>query len=190
VNIVYRKTVRLAGLALPFYYFFSSKPTAIFLSGFVASAAGVMEWLRLHHGVLNEYLLKRFSLLAKEKERTQITGPSYFAFGAFLTILVFSKPVAILAVTFSVFGDMAATLVGHFYGRVKVAEGKTLEGSAACFAACLCAGLVALQTGLEINFQQVLLGSLAAAIVEVFSSPIDDNLTIPIFAGILMQAIR
>lgn len=189
MNIVYRKSVRSIGLALPLVYHLSDRTTALITAISFTAFFLLGETLRLRFERLNQALLKIFSSLAKEAEARQITGATYFMFGSTVTLALYDKEVAILAIVFSVFGDMAATLVGSKFGRVRVTSEKTLEGGLACFTACLIVGLVMLASGFSILFLQVLLGALAAALIEIFSSPIDDNLTIPVFAGLLMQSV-
>jgi dolichol kinase len=177
------------GLILPAVYYFWGKGPALLAAGVFVGLFMAGESFRLHHAWFNERVLKTFSALAKDRERTRITGATYFMIGSALTIAIYAREVAILAIVFSVFGDMAATLVGARFGRLHVTPEKTLEGGLACFLACFLAGLGLLQTELPINLLQVFLGSMAAALIEIFSSPLDDNLTIPIFAGLLMQSV-
>ncbi|MGH8500683.1 MAG: diacylglycerol/polyprenol kinase family protein [Methylococcales bacterium] len=177
------------GLVLPLVYTFSDRTTAIVTAVLLAGLFLLGETLRLRYEPLNRFLLKTFSSLAKETEARQITGATYFMFGSAVTLALYDREVAILAIVFSVFGDMAATLVGSRFGRIRVTPEKTLEGGLACFAACLLVGLVMLISGFSVLFLQVLLGALAAALIEIFSSPIDDNLTIPVFTGLLMQSV-
>ncbi len=189
MNIIYRKSVRTVGLILPAVYYFWGKGPAMLTAGLLVGLFLAGESFRFHHERFNQVLLKVFSTLAKEREVAQITGATYFMIGAALTIVLYAREVAILAIVFSVFGDMASTLVGTKYGRFHVTPEKTLEGGIACFAACMLVGLGLLQTDLPINLLQVVLGALAASLIEIFSSPIDDNLTIPIFAGLLIQSV-
>lgn len=189
MNILYRKSVRAVGLILPIVYYLTDRTTAVITAiGFTAFFL-VGETLRLRFERLNQAVLKIFSSLAKEAEARQITGATYFMFGSTATFVLYDGDVAILAVVFSVFGDMAATLVGSRFGRIRVTPDKTMEGGLACFAACLLVGSAMLIAGFPVRMMQVALGALAAALIEIFSSPVDDNLTIPVFTGLLMQSV-
>jgi dolichol kinase len=86
-----------------------------------------------------------------------------------------------------VFGDAAATLVGVKWGRIKLGQ-RSLEGSIAFFLICLIVGLGLLRV-LMLNLNIVLIGALAAALIELLPLPFDDNLTVPIFSALVMSLI-
>jgi len=89
------------------------------------------------------------------------------------------------------FGDLAAGIFGRLFGKhVLVKEtGKTLEGSIAFFWACLVLSLV-LTYFININIYLLLIASLFAALAELYSCEIDDNLTVGIIAALAMTAFR
>ena len=90
----------------------------------------------------------------------------------------FSKPVAVAALSFLIVGDTVAALVGRAIGRVRI-FGKTLEGSLACFAACLVIGWVIP----ELTWGVTVVGALMATLIELLPIPLDDNLRIPLASG-------
>jgi dolichol kinase len=72
--------------------------------------------------------------------------------------------------------------VGRAWGRLRLfPDGKSLEGSAACFLVCFMVGMPAVGTG------PAAAGALAAALVEFAGLPIDDNLLIPPVAGAVLH---
>jgi dolichol kinase len=74
--------------------------------------------------------------------------------------------------------------VGKRFGKIKLPfqEHKTLEGSLAFL---LVGFLVSLT---QISLLPALFGALSGALTEAYS-PIDDNLTIPIVAGLVMSLV-
>lgn len=65
-----------------------------------------------------------------------------------------------------------------------------VEGSLGCFVSCLATGLIFYYAGLDITLLIVLAGSVTATIVEAASLPINDNLTIPLAAGLIMTVVK
>lgn len=63
-----------------------------------------------------------------------------FLLGLFLSFLLFPHKIAVAAVTFLIFGDLAAKLFGIVYGRRRFFH-KTVEGTVASFMACVVAGI-------------------------------------------------
>jgi dolichol kinase len=79
--------------------------------------------------------------------------------------------------------DGAATIVGYYYGRHPVFRGKTAEGSVAGILVAFFA-MLPLVSPLE-----ALVSAVTAGLVELFS-PIDDNLTIPVFVCIVLTLMK
>jgi dolichol kinase len=85
---------------------------------------------------------------------------------------------------------MFAAIIGKKFGHTKILANKSLEGSLACFVACLVIGLfVAWLFPAHLTLQIIVIGALTATIVELFSLWIDDNLTIPLISGLVMQSL-
>ena len=81
-------------------------------------------------------------------------------------------------------GDSAAAFVGQRYGRIPIGK-KSLEGTLACFFACL---LLTLPSGLTLPL--AVTGAAVAAITELIPKPLlNDNLAIPVFSGAAMTLL-
>jgi len=102
-----------------------------------------------------------------------------------VAFLAFERDIAVLALSFLAVGDAVATIVGKQIGRTRFL-GKTVEGDLACFISCVATGFVFYHAGLDIRLLTILVGSLAATFVEAMPLPINDNLTMPISAGVVM----
>jgi dolichol kinase len=85
----------------------------------------------------------------------------------------------------AVLGDFFAALVGRFFGKTKLYKNKTLVGTIAGFAANLGVAYLLLPNMHLINIPM----AFVATFVELFTRKIDDNLTVPLFAGFVGQLI-
>jgi dolichol kinase len=97
-------------------------------------------------------------------------------------VVLFDKPIAIAAIAFIIVGDTLAALIGRKYGRHRFFNGKSWEGSAACFAGTL---VVAVFTP-GLGWPVALIGAVVAAVVEALPLGTDDNVTVPILSGLAM----
>ena len=146
------------------------------------------EFTRLNVPHINRWFVSRFGPILREEEVSRVTPSSYVLISALVAYLAFGREIAMLSVCFLAVGDVAAGIVGLQLGRTKL-FGKALEGDLACFVSCLAAGFVLCYAGLEVGLMAVLVGSLAATVGQAIRSPVDDNLTLPLFAGMAMAAM-
>jgi dolichol kinase len=178
-----RKAIHCCGVAIPALYFFFPKEwlTAGFLVGFVIIA--LLEWLRLR-GCLSLPCLREY-------EEKKVGAYVFFVISAFLSILLFSKPVAIAAIMMLAFGDTVSALSGAVLNTDPSSlPGKRMKPPGvmlAMFLTSLLIGLLVLGPG-AVAF----LGAIGATIadgvpVRVRQVPLNDNLTIPLVAGALMS---
>ena len=188
-----RKGIHFIGLLIPIcYYFFREEDKFIAVTILFALTAiyFAIELLRLTNKQAQNYFLTHFSSFLRTHEKQHITGTAYYLLSAFLSVLFFEKELAIACLSFLVLGDMLAALVGKKFGHTKILANKSLEGSLSCFAACLVIGLfVAWLFPAHLTPQVVVIGALTATIVELLSLWIDDNLTIPLISGLVMEVL-
>ena len=134
---------------------------------------------------LNQRFISQFKVRVRPQENSQPLGSTYIFLSSLLLFLLFEKEIAVLAISFLAVGDPIAGIVGErFRGR-----GKSLEGTVACFLACLLVGIFLSKTILPIGIPLIVIGSLSAALVELLPLKINDNLTIPLLAATTMTAI-
>ena len=114
----------------------------------------------------------------------KLTGASYVFIGAFISVIIFPKEIAILALLFTAIGDTAAALYGRKFGKIKIWT-KTLEGSIVGLIACFTIALFFPQIPIIIKFS----GAFAAMFIELLPIKIDDNLRIPLFSGVIMYSL-
>ncbi len=182
-----RKAIHLASLVIPLGYFAS--PAAWYVWWERALLASVIlslaiEVFRLNHPRSRHVFRHFFGELLRNHEEATLLGSTYLLIACLLSIHLFPKPVAVLALSFLILGDTAAAIVGKSVGRVRI-FGKTLEGSLACFAVCY--GLTAIMPG--IPFPVGLIGAAVATVFELLPIPLDDNFRIPLSAGFAMELL-
>ena len=117
------------------------------------------------------------------------TGTGFFFLGNFLSMLLFDPTIATCAMLFLVLGDMTAAIVGISFGSVKIGS-KSLEGTVAMFCVCFMVGSVFFLTVPNSSYV-VFIAALAATLVELLGPEkwwADDNITIPIAAGVAFTA--
>ena len=182
-----RKAIHLASLVIPLGYFASPASWYVWweralLASVILSLA--IEVFRLNHPRTRHVFRHYFGELLRNHEEATLLGSTYLLIACLLSIHLFPKPVAVLALSFLILGDTAAAIVGKSVGRVRI-FGKTLEGSLACFAVCY--GLTAIMPG--IPFPVGLIGAAVATVFELLPIPLDDNFRIPLSAGFAMELL-
>jgi len=182
-----RKTLHLTALIIPIGYYVSRAAWLIWWERSLLAAvvlALAIEVFRLNHPRTRHVFRHFFGELLRNHEDVSLLGSTYLLIASLLTIHLFPKPVAVLALTFLIVGDTVAAIVGKSIGRVRI-FGKTLEGSLACFAVCY--GMTALVPG--IPFPVGLVGAAVATVFELLPIPLDDNFRIPLSAGFAMELL-
>jgi dolichol kinase len=116
---------------------------------------------------------------------------AFFSFvGMLLSLAIFPRDIALASIIIFVVGDSVSPLVGIRFGRMRhpMSKEKALEGSAA--------GLTAAFLGavLFVAPHEAFMASLVAMAVEavdyVKGRRIEDNITMPLFSGITIMALR
>ena len=191
---VFRKAIHLGTLLIPLLYLFVTRKWALSIVVPLAALSLVIDIARLGGIRASRVFLRLFGALLREHERQTLTGASYLVVSSSLCILFYDKPVAILSVLFLVLGDPVAALVGGRYGRTQIWGRKSIEGSLACFIVCLAVtafipGFALWPKSPTISMSARLLGPLTATLVEGLPVPVDDNLSVPLVSGLVMQAL-
>jgi dolichol kinase len=183
----------LGGLGLLSLYFLLGRTHALIFYGLLIIAVLAVDLTRLRLPAFNRFIQTRFSSFIRDNEANKLTGTAPYVLGIGLTLFFFRVHIASAAVCFLAFGDVAATTVGERYGRTKLAQGKSLEGTLAFVAAAALAGLVIKflmhMTGISLPFGVLIAGAVVAAGVELLPLPVNDNLVIPVVSGGAMELI-
>ncbi|MHC1604700.1 MAG: diacylglycerol/polyprenol kinase family protein [Candidatus Methanofastidiosia archaeon] len=202
-----RKNVHYLGLVVPVLYYFVPKTFMLIFISLSLVSFLIIDYCRLYKNIrilnwffgkkpykkslkiksLNkkndiekEIIIPTIGEIMRKEEKKGFGAQTYFALGCLITILFYSKYIAISAIAILVVGDSAAALVGKSYGKHKIYRSKTLEGFLSCLIISFFICLILLP--LSIAF----VGSVVAAVTELFSRKLNDNLSIPIVAGLAM----
>jgi dolichol kinase len=187
-------------------------PRDIFLPVLVAITIVVLilDIVRLWSPRINWRFMIIFRALLREKEVSTLTGSTYFLIAATIVFALYDKSIAAIALAFVAVGDPVAGMVGERWGklRVNLEEGqisdftkfprdvrlrgkkdKSLEGSAACFAACLVVGVI-LAFVTHVALWVIVVGAICATVVESLFLLVNDNLSIPLVAAGVMSLVH
>ncbi|MCG9126970.1 phosphatidate cytidylyltransferase [Candidatus Poribacteria bacterium] len=177
-----RKTTHLSGLFIPLLYITLDKPVMLIIVGSLTATALFIEFLKwVSEGFRNLFFRYFKSILRTHEQKGALTGATFYILSTFLCILFFQKNIAIVCILFVVLGDAVAALVGIKWGRTKLIGNKSLEGSGACLLVCASISLIWLNPIIGI------VGAFVATVVEILPLRIDDNLTVSLISGIVMQ---
>jgi dolichol kinase len=159
----------------------------LFLLGVLALVFSALDLVRLFSRVQMRRLFKR----SEGKRFSSMTG---FLVAIFLIFLVFPDHVPYLGLGFITIGDLFGKIVGIRFGRRELLRGRSLEGTLA-FAAGGFAAAWLLRLALRgvtpaVPLYAVLAGPVFAALVELFSGPLDDNFTVGIVSSGFLYSLR
>jgi len=174
-----------AGLSIPIAALFLPQMVMVISVGVVTLIFLLIEVLRWKNPAVNRLFLLVFKAVLREEETSRLTGASYMLIASLIAVSVFQRDIAVLALSFLAIGDPLATIIGRHWGRKRL-WGKTLEGDLMCLVSCIAVGFVFQQVGLDVPWPAILLGALSATVAQAVSLPINDNLTIPLLAGLIM----
>ena len=135
-------------------------------------------------------LLEKFER-KKELENFPGKGTIFYFIGAYISLLLFPKEVAMASIMVLALGDSVSHLFGIHFGKMRhpLSEKKFLEGTIAGFLAGFIGALVFLP------WHEALFASMVAMIIEAIeikigNSQVDDNLLVPFAAGAAVWIIR
>jgi dolichol kinase len=184
-NELPRQLVHLSGIVFIILAQFMRRETTILWFALITFFFLLYSWyVRSQEKKLKNFIgrmeskFRDFTLKFERKDANPFSGALFFYLGCTIAFLVFPFSIASAAGAMLAVGDSLSTLVGRKFGRHKIGS-KTLEGAFACFAGSLAAGMFFVAPHIAV------IGAAAAALAELIPR-IDDNLTIPIVAGLVM----
>lgn len=146
------------------------------------------EALRARFKVVTKFFMLFMGKFAHPHEHYRVNSSTWFctALGIMsLTTLPMAASVGLVVLGLA---DPMAALMGRRYGRTRLYASRTLEGSVAFVLTGIMASLVMLViyypgVGLGAGLLIAFCGALFGAVAELFSTRLDDNLTIPVAAA-------
>lgn len=188
-NEIFRKIIHILSSVVPLSYLWlvKDKDTMLLILVALSITALVVEFLRNQTNFFSKYFNILFDFMLREKESNgKWTGATWLLLGWTITVAMFEMPIAVSALLFLSIGDSFAALAGKIYPKGKIGD-KTFSGTIVGLVFCLIAVTTINQTLLPVV---ILFGAIAAMGIELIPSKINDNLTIPVFSGLVMMIIN
>jgi dolichol kinase len=147
-----------------------------------------LEGLRRIVPRTNDALMTFFRHVARPSERHRVNSATWYMTALLLLASTGSTLLSVVGVAVLGFADPAAATVGRRFGRVKLANNRTLEGSltfvivgtAAAFVALM---LLAAPPPAPLALAVALAAATSGALAELFARRVDDNFLIPLVAA-------
>jgi len=118
------------------------------------------------------------SRVYKKKESRQLSSITLFLVSTLLLFVLFLPPTAYIALAFLSIGDLSGKLMGMRFGRHELLAGRTLEGSVGFIVGATLAGYGLARAFGDPGLLVVLGGAVGAAVIELLTMGLDDNLTV------------
>ncbi|MFP4458004.1 MAG: diacylglycerol/polyprenol kinase family protein [Candidatus Zixiibacteriota bacterium] len=187
-NEIKRKAIHLAALSIPIGYSFLDKKTALFWVALCTVISALIDILRSENRAIRILFFKFFRDMLRHKEKYNFTGATFILFGSTLTLLFYNKWFAIIAVTYIIVGDVFAAIIGKSFGKHRIYGSGSIEGSIAFFiSAALFTSLMFWVPYEIVPIYYRILGAVLAAAIELVINQVDDNLTVPLLTGLVLQ---
>ena len=178
IKEIQRKLIHFSSGIIPILVLFYGRDTVLpklFLFTFLFILIDLLKsrinWM------LNIYIFF-FKSISRYYEIYLITGASWFLLGYLTVLIIFPENIAVFSMLLLSVSDSFAAIIGKYIGKTNFFF-KTLEGSFAF----LLSGLIISIFFQEIPFQIKIATVIFATIVELFSTKINDNLSIPILSA-------
>lgn len=120
------------------------------------------------------------------KKSTHYEAGTYWLLASIILLLFFPLNTAYASILILAIGDTSASFIGRNISKLKnpLNKNKTVEGSLAFFATSLFAAMLFFPTSTAI------IAAFLLALVESLPLRINDNLTVPLSSGIILQILR
>ncbi len=193
-----RKMFHLCGIIIPCMVLFFTQKNAIILLILILIPTLIADYNNF------ALILKKFKYLNlilklfREEEliKGKLSGFSWLLLGILLTIPVFDKQLIALSIMVLVISDASAALIGKNFGRIKICDPKTLEGTIAFIISGIITSILFIKYVLQsqymidvfkieqmkFNSAYVLISILFTSITELVAKKIEinDNFAVPI----------
>ena len=186
-----------AGVAITAIVTLPSRRWLVAIPAAFAVYAWSMEAARRVSPRLNDRLMRFYGAVAHPQERHHVNSATWFGTALVVLALFATRPAMMAGCAILGVADPVAGIVGRRWGRRRLGNGRSLEGALAFFVVGSIAAAIALgaggamaggaggDAGLAPLFVVACACGLAGALTELFSTRLDDNLTIPLVVGAL-----
>jgi len=181
---VKRKSFHLLSIIYILAYWALPKMVVLWGLGAVIVIVVLGEGIRLRISAFNKWILYVLGGVHRMEEENNLSGLPWTLAGSFFTILFFhDRTVVLVSLLYLALGDASAALIGRCFGKHRIARGKSIEGSLACFCACCIVGLFFLKPPL------IIIGALIATLIELIPWPLNDNFWMPLASATILTLL-
>jgi len=191
---LYRKLIHLSSLWIPLTIFFAPENFSIAVFGIIFVGNAILEygnfkkwgWVRKTFGVIFRKALRHKEA---SRQQFQISGSMYVMAAAIVCTALFTKNIAVIAMTVMLISDTCSALFGKAFGTRQIYPHKSLEGTTAFFVSALIVNM--LFNNLYVFGYANVIACIFATLVEVYEDKtnVDDNLAIPLAVGITLTLL-
>lgn len=191
---LYRKLIHLSSLWIPLVIYFVPEETSILIFSAIFLGDALLEygnfkkwsWARNTFGFLFSRALRSKEI---SRQQFQVSGSMYVMAAAIVCTALFSKNIAVIAMTVMLISDTCSALFGKAYGTRQIYKNKSLEGTTAFFVSALVINM--LFNNLFVFGPANVIACILATMAEVYEEKtnIDDNLAIPLAVGITLSLL-
>ena len=189
-NEILRKAIHISSVIIPLAYFFFIKDRTLMI--FILLVLTMVSLLIEYHRIKNKGRARYFfqtylqPMLRPEEKRGHFTGATWMMIGFTIAVLIFDIDVAVFSLLFLSLGDSAAGLLGRAFPIGKIWN-KSILGSLSGFIISI---IVVYAINVTLPLQIIIFGAISAMLIELIPLKINDNLSIPIFSGVIMQILK
>ena len=185
-NELFRKAIHLIALIVPISYSLYGKHFTLLLVGTGLAIAAMVEILKKFLQRFFNKFESMFGHLLRPHELTGITGATYLLLSSFICVLFFDQWIALVCLYFLLIADALGALVGRLWGKHYIFHHRSYEGCFVFLIACF----VIVFTVPGVPLLLAIPGVVVAFLIDVYVQGVDDNLTIPVGAGLFMQLMQ
>lgn len=188
-----RKSIHMVSLSIPIVYTFVDKETALCILIPLTIIFLTFDILSKFNKTIRQFVYFLFGKMLRQHETGEkfvLNGASWVLISAVICILVFPKLITVVSFTILIISDLFAALIGRKFGQHKLGKNKSWEGSIAFVVTALIVVIIygVLFDAPMIYFVAGFFAAIVSAIFEAYSPmlQLDDNLSIPISAGVVL----
>ena len=187
---IFRKLIHISSLAIPLIYFFLIKDKNVMATILIILTLSslLIEYARLNRKGYVRFFFHKYlkSVLRSNELKGHLTGATWMLIGFTFSVIIFDFEVSVLALLFLSVGDAVAAVVGRALPIGKIWD-KSILGSLSGFLFCVIFGLAINNT---LSLQIIIFGAVSGMFIELIPLKINDNFSIPIFSGFIMQILK
>ncbi len=184
LNESLRKATHLFALVIPIGYSLTNRTVSLAVLLPLMVLFILLDTARIRGWGLWALAQPIWGRMLRPQESRRYTGASYIMLAAVLAVIMFPKPIAICSLSFIIVGDTAGALIGRKWGKHRF-RNRSFEGSAAFLLSSMIPAAIVPDVPLWVG----IVGAFVATITEALSGDIDDNLSVPLVAGLIMHLL-